>query len=98
MLEVYDLLDAPDLDTADMVLFFTDGNPTSYSTGSDGSGSTSACSGGGSTESPEIVNPMKLANYFKEYLGTQHVYARCGWSKPGKSRANVGDRRNGKWV
>ena len=73
MLEIYDLLDAPDLDTADMVLFFTDGNPTSYSTGSDGSGATSSCSGGGSTESPEIVNPMKLANYFKEYLGT-HMF------------------------
>lgn len=53
--------------TPDLILFFTDGEPTSYSTGSNPTynGAYSYCGGLGTTERPEIVNAMKLANKLK---------------------------------
>ena len=47
--------------TPDIILFFTDGQPTSW-----GQGINNTCGSGGSTERPEIVNPMKLANKLKD--------------------------------
>ncbi len=51
-----------ELTPADMILFFTDGEPTGYTASN---GNVDYCGGGGSTEPPEIVNPVKLANKMK---------------------------------
>ena len=63
------LLAADALSTPDLVLFFTDGVPTSYSTGSNPSfnnlSTVSICGDGSNTQRPEIVNAMKLANKLK---------------------------------
>ena len=58
------------LDTADVVFFFTDGNPTGYTTGA---GVNDYCSSGGSTQQPEIVNPMIVANAVKDNWGA-HMF------------------------
>ncbi len=52
----------------DLIFFFTDGNPTGWTNG----GSVDYCSNGSTTQQPEIVNPMKWANYYKD-LGT-HMF------------------------
>jgi hypothetical protein len=49
-----DLLDNPDI-----LMFFTDGMPTGWNT------TWNACGDGQTTQTPEIVNPVKLANKFK---------------------------------
>ena len=46
----------------DLIFFFTDGNPTGWTN----NGSVDYCGNGSTTQQPEIVNPMKLANYFKD--------------------------------
>jgi hypothetical protein len=58
-----------DLLSADLLMFFTDGEPTGYT---QSNGQVSYCGGGNSTETPEIVNPVKLANKIKSE-GT-HMY------------------------
>ncbi|MDX1478306.1 MAG: SpaA isopeptide-forming pilin-related protein, partial [Saprospiraceae bacterium] len=58
------------LGSANLILFFTDGDPTSYMTGA---GTVSVCISSGSTQRPEMVNPMKVANYFKDSLST-HIF------------------------
>ena len=58
------------LDTAELVMFFTDGNPTSYL---NSMGNMAHCTSTGTTEQPEIVNPMKIANFLKDSLGT-HIF------------------------
>lgn len=53
------MLKADGLDNPDLLLFFTDGIPTGYGT------TFTDCSNGTTTETPEIVNPVKLANKMK---------------------------------
>ncbi len=47
--------------SADMVMFFTDGIPTGWTNGVN----VDYCGNGSSTQTPEIVNPVKLANKIK---------------------------------
>src|SRR5690606_18993960 len=69
------------LSDADLIVFFTDGQPTGYtapanlpsSLTSTANCSVEYCSSGSTTEPPEIVNPMKISNYIKENYGT-HVF------------------------
>lgn len=64
-----DALDqALSLTSSDLLLFFTDGNPTGYT---NSSGDTDYCGNGSTTQRPEIVNPMKIANYLK---GTENSH------------------------
>ena len=55
----------------DLVIFFTDGNPTVYS---DSMGNFVSCPGEVALHRPDIVNPMLLANYFKDSIGA-HIFA-----------------------
>ena len=55
------MLDVDALDPADIVLFFTDGEPTGWTN----NGNVDYCGDGTSTQTPEIVNPVKLANKIK---------------------------------
>ncbi len=56
------MIKADALAISDLVLFFTDGEPTVWSPTSN---TTSDCGNGGSTQPPEIVNPVKIANKMK---------------------------------
>ena len=47
---------------ADLIMFFTDGEPTGWTMNN---GNVDYCGGGNSTETPEIVNPVKLSNKVK---------------------------------
>lgn len=49
------------LDPADLVLFFTDGQPTAWNTIA-----TDYCGNGSTTQTPEIVNPVKISNKLKQ--------------------------------
>ena len=58
----HDAMDEADqLPIADMIMFFTDGEPTGWGL----NGTFNTCGDGTSTQPPEIVNPVKLANKFK---------------------------------
>jgi uncharacterized protein with von Willebrand factor type A (vWA) domain len=46
----------------DVVIFFTDGEPTVWTLAN---GNANDCGNGGSTQPPEIVNPVKIANKVK---------------------------------
>lgn len=46
---------------SDMVMFFTDGVPTAWTN----NGVTDYCSSGSTTQPPEIINPVKIANKLK---------------------------------
>ncbi len=61
---------ALELEPADLILFFTDGNPTVYTTDE---GIADRCGNGFTTQRPEIVNPMLIANYAKATEGT-HMF------------------------
>ena len=52
------MVEADLLDPAGLILFFTDGEPTCWSTGA-------LCGDGANTNPPEIVNPVKIANKLK---------------------------------
>ncbi|MEO6130750.1 MAG: SdrD B-like domain-containing protein [Saprospiraceae bacterium] len=56
------MIKADAMATADLILFFTDGEPTVWTMAN---GQSSDCGGPGSTQPPEIVNPVKLANKLK---------------------------------
>lgn len=62
------MLKAEALDPADIILFFTDGIPTAWTN----NGTTDYCGSGNSTQTPEIVNPVKLANKLK--LEDTHMF------------------------
>lgn len=47
---------------ADLIFFFTDGDPTAWTLSN---GNFDYCGSGSSTQTPEIVNPVKLANKMK---------------------------------
>jgi hypothetical protein len=53
--------EALSLTPADLILFFTDGNPTGWTN----NGNVDYCGNGSTTQQPEIVNPMLIANYVK---------------------------------
>ncbi len=61
------MLAVDDLNVPDILLFFTDGVPTGYSSGENPTKDSPAifCSDGSTTQRPEIANPVKLANKFK---------------------------------
>ncbi|HJW27956.1 MAG TPA: vWA domain-containing protein, partial [Saprospiraceae bacterium] len=54
--------EADALTNPDFVLFFTDGSPTCWT---QANGTVNYCGNGGTTQTPEIVNPVKLANKIK---------------------------------
>lgn len=53
------MIKADNLLVSDMIMFFTDGVPTGWNT------TWNDCGNGTTTQVPEIVNPVKLANKFK---------------------------------
>ena len=53
------MIKADALATSDILMFFTDGIPTGWNT------SWNDCGNGSTTQTPEIVNPVKLANKIK---------------------------------
>ncbi|HEY3385499.1 MAG TPA: vWA domain-containing protein, partial [Saprospiraceae bacterium] len=55
------MIKADAMPVSDMIMFFTDGIPTAWTN----NGGTDYCSNGSTTQTPEIVNPVKLANKFK---------------------------------
>ncbi len=61
------MLAVDEFTTPDIILFFTDGVPTAYSTGQNPTknSATTFCGSGNSTQRPEIANPVKLANKLK---------------------------------
>ncbi|MFZ1678536.1 MAG: SdrD B-like domain-containing protein [Saprospiraceae bacterium] len=56
------MMKADGLGISDLVLFFTDGEPTVWT---QANGTSNDCGFGGSTQPPEIVNPVKIANKMK---------------------------------
>ena len=49
------------MDNPDIIMFFTDGVPTFWTN----NGAGVDCGDGSTTQTPEIVNPVKFANKFK---------------------------------
>ncbi|MDQ3015304.1 MAG: VWA domain-containing protein, partial [Bacteroidota bacterium] len=58
------------LATPELILFFTDGNPTGWTN----NGNVDYCSDGSTTQQPEIVNPMLISNYFKTPTRNTHMF------------------------
>ena len=55
------MIEADALEPADLILFFTDGEPTGWTN----NGNVDYCGNGATTQTPEIVNPVKIANKLK---------------------------------
>ena len=56
------MLQADALAPADLIFFFTDGEPTAWT---ESNGNFHYCGSGSSTQTPEFVNPVKLSNKLK---------------------------------